>query len=257
VDEISIKSADDLKLHAVIVRNKPDSGRWVVVCHGYADIGKAQMMYIAQSFHEMGYSVLMPDAREKGKSEGDTIGMGWLDRMDILQWIREINMLNNAADNAPDNPPGNPVDIVLYGISLGAATVLMASGEPLPSSIKAIVADSGYTSAKREFTYQLKMLFGLPAFPIIQVCSLFTRIRAGYWLGEASALKQIAKSITPVLLIHGSADTFVPPSMLDELYESAVCPKQKMLVEGAGHGQSPIVNRQHYWQTISDFIANI
>jgi len=245
-EEVTIRSVDGLELYGIIIRNSRDEEdihRWAVVCHGYADIGKEKMMFIAQTFHEMGYWVLMPDARGHGKSGGDTMGMGWPDRMDILRWIHEIGARDNAAE------------IVLYGISLGASTVLMVSGEPLPSSVKAIVADSGYTSAAKEFAYQLKKLYNLPAFPIIQVCSLFTRIYAGYWLGEASSLRQIAKSVTPILLIHGSADTFVPPSMMMELYESAVCFKQKMLVEGAGHGQTPLVGRQHYWQTISDFLA--
>jgi len=242
VEEVSIKSIDNLDLHASIIQNKPNSRCWAVVCHGYAHIGKEYMMFIAQTFHEMGYWVLMPDARGHGKSGGEYIGMGWPDRMDVIQWVHEIGRRDYSAN------------IVLYGISMGAATVLMASGEPLPQTVKAVVADCGYNSAMKECAYQLKMLFGLPPFPILHFASLITRIRAGYWLGEASALRQIAKSETPILLIHGSADTFVPPFMLEELYEAAVCPKQKLLVEGAGHGQSPLVDRTRYWQTISDFL---
>ena len=243
-EDISIQSADGLSLHAIVVRNKPYSNRWVVICHGYAYIGKENMMFIAQAFHEMGYWVLMPDARGHGKSDGGYIGMGWHDRLDIMQWIHEISDRYGVAN------------IALYGISMGAATVIMAAGEPLPPTVKAVVADSGYTSAMKELAYQLKMFFNLPAFPVMHIASLVTRIFSGYWLGEASALRQIAKSKTPALLIHGSADTFVPPSMFDELCHAAGCPTQKMLIEGAGHGQTPIADRMHYWQTIQDFLES-
>jgi fermentation-respiration switch protein FrsA (DUF1100 family) len=243
MEEISIKSNDNLNLSATVVRNSPDSHRWVVVCHGYAQVGQEQIMYITQTFHEMGYWVLMPDARGHGKSGGDYLGLGWPDRLDLLRWIHEIGARDKAAR------------IALYGISMGAATVTMAVGEPLPLTVKAIIADSGYTSAMKECAYQMKRLFRLPPFPILHIASFITHLRAGYWLGEASALKQIAKSKTPVLLIHGSDDAAIPPSMLEELYNAAAGPKEKMLVEGAGHGQTPLVDRMRYWQTISDFLT--
>jgi len=243
MEEVSIKSYDGLKLHATIFHNRANCRRWVVICHGYAQIGNERLLFVAQTFHEMGYWVLMPDARGHGKSDGDYLGMGWLDRLDVAQWIHEIGRRNNVSS------------IVLYGISMGASTVLMAAGEPLPSTVKAIVADCGYASVAKECAYQLKAFYSLPAFPIVPIASLITRIFAGYWLKEASAVQQITKSKTPTLLIHGSADLYVPPSMMEELYNAAACPKRKLLVEGAGHGQSAVVDRTRYWQTITDFLA--
>ena len=245
IENTSIKSQSGLTLYAHIIRSKPESSRWVVICHGYASSNDENMLFVAQSFHEMGYCILMPDARGHGKSEGKHIGMGWLDRLDIVQWIKKIGDTYNVTD------------IVLYGVSMGAASVLMTSGEPLPPEVKAVIADCGYTSAMKEILYQMKSYLGISAFLTIHLASLFTRIFAGYWLGEASALRQLAKSKTPTLLIHGSADSFVPPYMLEELYNAARCPKQKMLVEGAGHGQSAIVERTRYWQTINDFLAKL
>ncbi|MCL1974969.1 MAG: alpha/beta hydrolase [Firmicutes bacterium] len=244
-EDVFIESSDSLKLYARIINNKADSSRWVVICHGYANIGIEKIMYLAQTFYDMGYHVLLPDARGHGKSEGAFFGMGWPDRLDIIQWIHEINDRCKMPE------------IILFGVSMGAATVIMASGESLPTTVKAIVADCGYTSAIEEFSYQLKTVYHFPnflSFPILAAASLITRLCAGYWLREASALRQIEKSRTPIFLIHGSADTFVPSSMLEKLYDAAVCPKQKMLVNGAGHGESIMVDRSHYWQAVSDFL---
>ena len=187
----------------------------------------------------------MPDARGHGQSGGKYIGMGWHDRLDLKIWIDEIIKWDNNAE------------IILYGISMGASTVVMASGEPLPAAVKAVIADSGYTSATDEFAYQMKLIYKLPHFPFMQVSSFVTRVLAGFWLGEANAVRQIAKSTTPTLLIHGSADTFIPPYMLDELYIAAGCPKRKMLIEGADHGRTLIVDRARYWQAIRDFITGV
>ena len=247
-EEISIKSTDGFYLYAKIIRNKMDSQPWVVVCHGYAYIGKEYMMFIAQAFHEMGYGVLLLDARGHGKSEGAYIGMGWPDRLDVVKWIHELECREKATE------------IVLFGMSMGASTVIMASGEQLPPTVKAVVADCGYTSVIKELSYQLKRLYHLPGMlstPILSTASLITRFHAGYWLGEASAIRQIVKSQTPVFLIHGGADIFIPSYMLEELYNAAVCPKQKMIIEKAGHGESGIVDSERYWQAVSDFLQSV
>jgi len=244
-EDAAIRSFDGLDLHAVVIRNNPDISRWVVICHGYAYIGKEHMVFVAQTFHEMGYNVLMPDARGHGQSGGGYIGMGWHDRLDVIRWVDEIIGWDGSAE------------IVLYGISMGAATVVMASGEPLKPAVKAIVADSGYTSAVDVFAYQMKMIYKLSFFPFMKVSSFVTRLLAGFWLGEASTVRQIAKSATPTLLIHGGEDTFIPPYMLDELYNAAGCPIQRMLIEGANHGQTLIVDRARYWQAIRNFLKGI
>lgn len=118
-----------------------------------------------------------------------------------------------------------------------------------------MVEDCGYTSAKDEFSYQLKEIFGLPAFPIMDFASLVTKLRAGYTLGEASAVKQLLKTELPVLFIHGTADTFVPSSMLDEVYEAAGGEKEKFAVEDAGHGMAAAVAGEQYWESVFTFVV--
>lgn len=237
---LKMDSYDGIGLSAYVLENEAPGNNWVVLCHGYMSSGAA-MATFAQSFYDRGYSLLLPDARGHGHSGGAYIGMGWDDRLDVLDWLGELNGLYS-----PDN-------ILLYGVSMGGATVLMTSGETLPENVRAVVADCGYTSAWDEFSYQLDALFGLPAFPVMNFASLMTKLRAGYWLGEASALEQVKKAEVPILFIHGTEDTFVPYEMAYELYSTAQVDKELVIAEGAGHGASFAVLGGEYWQAIEDF----
>ena len=168
--------------------------------------------------------------------------MGWDDRLDIISWI---NYILNENPNA---------EIVLHGVSMGATTVLMTSGEAIPSNVKAIVADCGYTSVWDEFAYQLDDLFSLPEFPILNVSSIVAKIRAGYFLGEASSIDQVKKSKTPILYIHGDQDDFVPYFMMEELYNATSCEKEMLTIKDAEHAKASEVDPETYWTTVNNFI---
>ena len=235
-----ITSFDNLKLHGYKILNEIPTNKWVISVHGYTSQGLDMSGY-ARNFYEMGYNILIPDLRAHGKSEGDYIGMGWDDRLDIIEWINLILKFDATSE------------IVLHGVSMGAATVSMTSGEKLPNNVKAIIADCGYTSVWEQFSHQLDVLYSLPSFPVMNASSVVTKIKAGYTLKEASTLKQVAKSKTPILFIHGDEDDFVPYSMMDELYNATSSEKEKLTIEGAGHAKSSKVNPELYWSTIEKF----
>ena len=236
-----ITSSDNLKLHAYEVKNENKTDKWAILVHGYTSEGKL-LSSKAKHLYNMGYNVLVPDLRSHGTSEGNYIGMGWHDRLDIINWINYI---------VKNNPKS---EIALHGTSMGSATVLMVSGEKLPSNVKAIVADCGYTSVYDEFSYQLKQLFNLPAFPIMNFSDVVTHIRAGYCLNDASAINQVKKSTTPILYIHGDKDDFVPYYMMDELYNATNSEKEKLTIEGGEHANSDLVNPKLYWSTVNSFL---
>ncbi|MBP1999290.1 fermentation-respiration switch protein FrsA (DUF1100 family) [Paenibacillus shirakamiensis] len=240
-----LTSGDGLKLHAYFLKSKSSSAKTVILAHGYA--GKPEQMGdLAQMYSEdLGYNVLIPDARGHGKSEGNYIGFGWPERKDYVQWIHQV--LTTL---------GNEQQIVLHGVSMGGATVMMTSGEDLPSNVKAIVEDCGYTSAEDELKYQLKRMYHLPTFPLVQTTSLMTQIRAGYSFAEASALEQVKKSKTPMLFIHGDADLFVPSEMVYELYKIGPEPKKLYIAKGAGHGLARKVDPTAYDAEVTNFIAH-
>ncbi len=242
-EDVYIESDDGLKLHGYYGLNtSTDSHKYIVLLHGYTGRG-LDMAYFARHYYVQGWNYLVMDHRAHGQSEGKYIGMGWLDRLDILKWIDLIIERDPQAE------------IALHGVSMGGATVMMVTGENLPPNVKAAVEDCGYTSVYDEFANQLKDMFGLPPFPIIPAAELVTDIRAGYTFKEASSVKQVAKSVTPTLFIHGSDDTFVDFSMLDVVYEAASCEKEKLVVEGAGHARSQAVAPELYWSTVDAFLA--
>lgn len=234
-----IESYDKLQLHSYVVTQ--NSNKWAIVVHGYGGSGKL-MSDKSKYFYDMGYNVLIPDLRGHGKSEGDYIGMGWKDRLDIISWINFIIKENPNAE------------IVLHGTSMGAATVLMTSGENLPSNVKAIVADCAYTSAWDEFSYQLETYLKVPSSYILNVTNMVTKLKAGYSLKEASALECVKKATVPILYIHGDKDKFVPYSMMDKLYDATNSPKEKLTIEGGEHANSDLVSPFLYWLTVEDFL---
>lgn len=234
-----IESYDKLQLHSYVVTQ--NSNKWAIVVHGYGGSGKL-MSDKSKYFYDMGYNVLIPDLRGHGKSEGDYIGMGWKDRLDIISWINFIIKENPNAE------------IVLHGTSMGAATVLMTSGENLPSNVKAIVADCAYTSAWDEFSYQLETYLKVPSSYILNVTNMVTKLKAGYSLKEASALECVKKATVPILFIHGDKDKFVPYSMMDKLYDATSSPKEKLTIDGGEHANSDLVSPFLYWLTVEDFL---
>src|SRR5699024_10486356 len=142
--EMEIISFDELKLRGYFLEAKEETNKVVMFAHGYLGHGKDMALFGEYYYEQLGYNIFTADARGHGTSEGDYIGFGWHDRLDYLRWIDEVI-----------DQVGSDAEIVLHGLSMGAATVLMVSGEELPSQVKAVVADSPYTSAYDLFAYQM------------------------------------------------------------------------------------------------------
>lgn len=230
--------SDSLRLHGKLFKNS--GTKYALVCHGYTSKAK-HMAGFVNKFHSLGYNVLAVDARAHGDSEGTKIGMGWVERFDVIEWIKYIISLETDAQ------------IILHGVSMGASTVLMASGEELPKNVKAIIADCGYTSEWDEFRQEADVLH-IPWFPVLNASSAISKIRDGYGFKQASAVEQVKKSHIPTLFIHGSKDELVPYGMLNELYSAANCEKEILTIQGAGHALSSSVAPELYWNTVETFL---
>ena len=240
-ETVSILSYDDLALEGDFLENEDSDGNAVILAHGFRG-NKGDMSNFVRFYYDQGFDVLIPDARGHGESEGDYIGFGWHDRLDLKQWTQLLIEEENSSD------------IFLHGTSMGAAAVLMTSGEELPPAVKGIIADSAYTSGADILSYQLESIYNLPALPLIPITSLITELRADYTFYEASALEQAAKNTRPLFIIHGEADELVPTSMAEELYEAAGGDKMFWTVPDAGHVKAYTIATQEYQEQLKEFI---
>ena len=175
--KVEVTAEDGIILRGTEYLINEQSDKWVIVLHGYHS-NPDSVISIGMHFSEEGYNVLIPSMRASNESEGKYIGMGWLDKDDLKCWINLIIEQNNNAE------------IILHGSSMGAATVLMASGDALPNNVKAIIEDSGYTSVWDIFASEAKARFNLPTFPILNMFELVANVRAKYDIKEASAVEQ-------------------------------------------------------------------
>ncbi|MBR5580751.1 MAG: alpha/beta hydrolase [Treponema sp.] len=239
----SMESHDGLNLKAYFIPAATETNKYVLLVHGYK-AGPLSMAPYAQHYHQLGWNVLLPHHRAHGASEGRYIGMGWLEHLDMLGWI---SLLTEKAPNAA---------IVMHGVSMGSATTMITTGsEQLPSNVKVAIADCGYSTVTKEFSHQLKDLFGLPPFPIIPATSLVTKLRAKYFFSQVDSVAAVTQSKTPTLFVHGDKDDFVPFAMLEEVYQAAACPKEKLVVTGAAHADSREVAPELYWETVDAFVS--
>ncbi len=240
-DNIVIKNRKNQPLHGIIVKALEPSDKWVICIHGYTSSPKGMGGY-GLHHHARGYNILFPSLRAHGDSEHKYISMGWKDRFDIIDWIDYL--INVYGD----------IKIVLHGASMGAATVMMTTGEELPENVKCCIADCGYTDVFSELKNELRASYHLPPFPLLYVSSIICKIFGGYTYKEASCVKQIQKSKTPTLFIHGEEDEFVPYRMLYANYNAAACEKEKLSIPDADHANAHLFHPEIYWPKTFEFI---
>lgn len=239
---LHITSPDGVSLTAEF--HEEEGHRYAILVHGYMG-NRTQMRHLAAVYSSWGYSTLLPDNRAHGESEGKWIGMGWLDKDDILLWINTIVAQDSEAE------------IVLHGISMGAATVMMTAGLDLPANVRAAVEDCGYTSVWNIFKDELRAIYHLPAFPVLYSFDIFSRLLAGYSPRKASSLEMLKRSALPMLFIHGDDDHFVSTYMLDENYGACKGKKEKLLIHDAGHAEAYLREPELYFSTVRKFLESI
>lgn len=214
----------------------------IIACHGAHSSGICEFCFSAPYFHRMGYTILMPEHRGCGESEGKFLGYGTHESKDTFLWI------DCARKRFPE------LDIFLLGVSMGGATVLMMSDKITDPAVKGIIADCSYTSAWDEFAYQLKNPFGLPAFPLLYIFDLYCRIICKYSLRDASPIKAVRGAKVPILFIHGAKDALVPVKMQKELFDACPTQKEMLTVENAVHAQSYYTDPRAYEAATEKFI---
>ncbi len=243
-ERVHVTAKDGLKLKGWYLPCGEEAEKLVICFHGYTSSALSNASF-ARFLHSQGFDCLLVDNRAHGESEGDYIGFGILDRYDCISWVRYVN-----------DRFGGSKKILLYGVSMGATTAVMAAGmEELPSAVKMVVADCAFTSPQEVFSHILKRDYKLPKFPVMNINNAICRKKAGYGFQDYSTLDAVRATKLPILFIHGKKDDFVPVWMSEKNYEACQSPKQLLLVEGAGHGASYYENREQYETAVKSFIS--
>ncbi len=234
------KSFDGLKLCAKYYEYEKGAPIELMF-HGYRGNADRDLCGGVQRCFALGRSAFIVDQRAAGNSGGHTISFGVNERKDCIAWLKLIEREFGASQK-----------VILTGISMGAATVLMASGEPLPESVIGIQADCGYSSAKEIICKVLRQI-GLPPKLLYPVIKLSARVFGGFDLEEAPPIEALKRCKHPVLFLHGENDDYVPCEMSKKNFELCVSNKQLFTVPKAGHGLSYLVDPEGYLAAFREF----
>lgn len=243
-EDVSIRSHDGLTLHGRYYHFK-DQAPLQILFHGYRSHPYRDCCGGHSLARKMGYNILVIDQRAHGRSDGSTISFGILERFDCLDWV------NYAAERF-----GKHIPIVLSGLSMGAATVLMATELPLPRNVACVIADSPYSSPAAI----IEKVCADKHYPVC-LCRPFIHLApilfGKFRLSAATARDAVRKSNVPILLIHGEADHFVPCDMTLEIATNCASRVEVVTFPGAGHGLSYISDPIRYEKAVCHFLLSI
>ena len=241
-EEFSITSFDGLPLHANFYEFAPGAPIELMF-HGYRGSAERDLPGGVQRCFKAGRSALLVDQRCSGKSGGNVITFGINEHRDCLAWV-----------DFAVNHFGPDVKIILTGISMGASTVLMAAGNPLPENVIGILADCGYNSAK-DIIQKVIGQMGLPpkiSYPFVK---LGARLYGHFDLEETSPEEAMKKCTLPVIFFHGENDDFVPCEMSRTCYDACASRKRLVTIPGAGHGLSYAIAPEAYLTALREFFG--
>jgi len=235
-----IMSFDGLTLRGKYYECKKDAPIEIMF-HGYQGNSERDLCGGVFRAFRLEHNVLLVDHRAGGASDGRIITFGINERRDCLGWI----------DLAVSHF-GKDCKLILTGVSMGAATVMMASAERLPANVRYVLADCGYSTAKDIIKKVIREMH-LPPEILYPFVRLGGRIFGRFDLEETSPLEAVKSSNVPILFIHGNGDDFVPCDMSVELYGACGSEKELVIIEGAGHGLAYPVNKEEYLAALSEF----
>ena len=239
--KVSIKSKDGLTLRGRYYSFFEDAPIELMI-HGYRGDSERDLAGGVFRARSVGHNVLLIDQRASGESDGHVITFGIKERHDCADWVDFI--INEIDENAK---------IILTGVSMGAATVLMASGEKLPDNVIGVLADCGYTSPE-EIIKDVLGKIHLPSFIFYPIIALGARIFGGFSLKEFSPIEAMEKTELPIIFFHGDTDAFVPCRMSVDNYNACRSERKRLvIIEGAGHGLCYVVDSEKYIRELKDF----
>ena len=239
--DVYVTSKDGLRLHAYWIPAANPKGT-ILLAHGYRSTMLVDFGLAFAFYHALGMNILVPNQRAHGLSEGRFITFGVKESEDMKQWIDFHN--RTFGDH----------QMILSGLSMGASTMLYLADQELPENVKCIIADCGYTSPKAILDVVYRSVVHIPSGLSLWAADLFTRLIAGFSLTEKDTRTVLSNAKIPVLMIHGLSDDFVPSYMTQQGFDACIGRKSLLLVEGAGHGTSFLVDKEAYTRHVISFL---
>lgn len=243
-EAVSIISRDGLRLTGRYYHTA-DGAPLKFIFHGWKSNLLRDCGGGAKMAFDAGYNLLLVNQRAHGDSDGNTLTFGIKEKYDCLDWV------NYAVERF-----GSDVKIILGGISMGAATVLMASALDLPENVKCISGDCGYTSPEAIIRKVCRVDMGIPdwlGFPFVRVGA---RIFGHFSIIDGGAVEAVKHAKVPIMIMHGDRDDFVPFSMCHEIYDAIASDKTLLTVADASHGLSYFVETERYEKALREFESN-
>lgn len=240
--EVEVLSRDGIRLRGVLYKASDVSSVTVICVHGYCSSGMRDMSAQSLFFLSKGYNVLLVDNRAHGKSEGNIIGFGILDSRDVLCWAEYLSRTYRDSS------------VYLYGVSMGASAVMMASALNLPPCVKGIVADCGFTSPYEEFSYLFRKIARFPPFLIVPLIRRFALKYAGYDIKKVDTRNCLEFNRLPVLFVHGEKDKFVPFYMTLQNVSACKATYKLLKVKDATHANCFYYALEEYKKMLGEFI---
>lgn len=241
IHEVYTVSHDGLTLFARWIPADNAKGT-VLIAHGYRSHSYIEFGDAIAFYREHGLNLLLIDERTHGKSQGKFITLGTQESRDIVTWVQYHN---RTLSDCP---------VILHGLSMGAATVMFAAGRQLPENVKGVIADCGFTTPYAILSHVFTYNFRLPAWPFLWITDLCARFFARFSIFRMDSRKTLNMGKLPVLLIHGTADTFVPAFMSQQIYDAYAGEKELLLIEGAAHGKCFPVAPEKCREAIGKFL---
>ena len=219
--------------------------RTVIEFHGWRSCWHRDFSASSPFLHAMGCNLLLVEQRGQKSSDGTHMTFGLDERLDVPQWVDWYQKHVDAK-----------IPIYIAGVSMGASTVLMAASESFPIQVRGILADCGFTSAYEIIRVLGKYQFHIPEHPIMEGIRFLCKKKYGVDIKSWTTIDAVKQTNLPILFIHGDADTFVPSYMTMENYEACVSEKDLLIVKGATHAMSFIVDQEAYIKKIEKLFTH-
>ena len=243
-EPVEIAAYDGAKLFGRYYHTS-DGAPLLIGFHGFKSTALRDMCGAGRLGRQLGMDLLLVDQRAHGKSEGTTICFGVKERFDCVNWARY----------AAGRWPGRP--IVLMGVSMGAATVLMASDLELPGEVRGIIADCPYSDPSAIIKKVGRDSMGAASILLYPFILLGARLYGGFGLTAAAPRKAVRHAKVPILLIHGEDDRFVPCEMSQEIFDACTGEKTRVTIPGAPHAIAYVLDPDKYGQAVDRFLASV